>query len=256
MVPPACFSVGSGAPLHTERTENPLRTQDRIAVAWCDPGQVDGAFAADMMNLAASRRERLAQTIRVHGGGLLSRTRNQVVAAFLGATDAAWLWMVDSDHRISLDTFDLLVAAAHDKSHPVVAGLYFGAYPSDAPYPRPVPIAYDYIDGSFTPVTGIEPRGLRRVDGAGTGCLLVHRDVLQQMRDDAEPGLADWCWFQDGPIGDGRWLSEDLTFCKRLMDRGVPLHVHTGAVLPHHKQHWESDQTYALWRPSNGSEQR
>ncbi len=225
-----------------------MRTQDRIVVAWPDPGTVDGAFAADMMNLAAARRERLAQTIRVRGGGLLSRTRNQIVAAFLGATDAAWLWMIDTDHRVGVDVFDRLVAAAHDTACPVVAGLYFGAWPSDGPYPRPIPIAYDYIDGSFVPVTTIEPRGLHRVDGVGTGCVLIHRSVLQGMRDDADDGLRDWCWFADGPIGDGRWLSEDLTFCKRLGERGVPIHVHTGAVLPHHKQHWETDATYNLWR--------
>lgn len=228
-----------------------MRTKDRVVVSWCDPGEVDGAFAADMMNIAAARRERLAETIRVRSGGLLSRTRNQIVAAFLDSTDAAWLWMVDTDHRVSLPVFDMLVDAAHDSAVPVVAGMMFGAWPSDGPYPRPIPLLYDYIDGSFVPIKGIEPRGLRRVDGAGTGCLLVHRSVLQAMRDDAADGLKDWCWFEDGPIGDGRWLSEDLTFCKRLNDRGVPIHGHTGAVLPHHKQHWESDITYNLWRAAD-----
>ena len=228
-----------------------MRSKDRVVIAWCDPGEVDGAFAADMMNLAAARRERLAETIRVKGGGLLSRTRNQIVTAFLDSTDAAWLWMLDSDHRVPLSVFDLLVDSVHDADRPVVGGLYFGAWPSDGPYQRPIPIAYDYIDGSFIPITGIEPRALHQVDGVGTGCIMVHRSVLQAMRDDADDGLKDWCWFQDGPIGDGRWLSEDLTFCKRLGERGVPIYVHTGAVLDHHKDHWESDATYALWRAAD-----
>ncbi len=228
-----------------------MRTRDRIVVAWCDPGEVDGAFAADMMSLAAARRERFAETIRVCSGGLLSRTRNTIVAQFLDRTEAAWLWMLDTDHRVPVAVFDMLVDAAHDTAVPVVGGMMFGAWPSDGPYPRPIPLAYDYIDGSFMPISGIEPRGLHRVDGVGTGCVLVHRSVLQAMRDDADEGLRDWCWFQDGPIGDGRWLSEDLTFCKRLNDRGVPIHVHTGAVLPHHKDHWESDATYALWRQAD-----
>lgn len=228
-----------------------MRTQDRVVVAWPDPGEVDGAFAADMMRLAAARRERLAETIRVDSGGLLSRTRNEIVATFLDSTDAAWLWMVDTDHRVSVDVFDKLVAAAHDTACPVIAGLYFGAWPSDGPYPRPIPIAYYYVNGSFTPIDRIEPRGLHRVDGVGTGCLLVHRSVLQGMRDDADDGLKDWCWFQDGPLGDGRWRSEDLTFCARLGERGVPIHVHTGAVLPHRKRHWETDRTYTIWRAAD-----
>lgn len=231
-----------------------MRTADKVVVAWCDPGTVDGAFAADMMKLGAARRERIALTVRAQGGGLLSRTRNQLVVTFLDQTDAAWLWMVDTDHRVSVDVFDLLIDAAHDKSHPVVAGLYFGAYPpSTGPYPTPVPIAYRLRDGAyFDPLTTLEPRGLHKVDAVGTGCLMVHRSVLQAMRDDVDGTLRDWCWFQDGPLGDGRWLSEDLTFCARLGQRGVPIHVHTGAVLPHHKQHWESDDTWQLWRNDGG----
>lgn len=226
-----------------------MRTSDRVVLSWCDPGTVDGAFAAAIVVLATARPDRLAQVIRVQGSGLLSRTRNMQVTAFLDDTEAAWLLMVDSDEVLAPDVFDLLVAAAHDRSHPVVSGLVFGAFPSGGPYPRPVPLAYDYIDGSFVPVTSIEPRRLHKVDGVGTGCLLMHRSVLEAMRADATPGMRDWCWFVDGPTGDGRWMSEDLTFCKRLGERGVPIHVHTGAVLPHRKQHWESDQTYNLWRP-------
>ena len=225
-----------------------MRSKDRIAVGWCDPGQVDGAFAADMMMLSAARRDRLAEIIRVKASGTLARTRNTIVAQFLDGTDAAWLWMIDTDHRVPTAAFDQLVDAAHDSAYPVVAGLCFAAWPSDGPYPRPIPCAYDYTDGSFVPIASIEPRALHRVDGVGTGSLLIHRGVLQQMREDAHDGYADWCWFADGPIGDGRWLSEDLTFCRRLTERGVPIHVHTGAVFAHHKQHWESDITYNLWR--------
>ena len=233
-----------------------MKHQDRVALSWCDPGTVDGAFATSLMGLAAKRAGRLAETIRIVSGGLLSRTRNQQVSTFLDSSEAAWLLMLDSDHIIDVATFDLLVDAANAGTHPVIAGLYFGAWDIGEAYPAPLPVAHNYIDGSFVPITDIEPRGLHRVDGAGTGCLLIHRGVLQAMRDDAQPGYEDWCWFADGPIGDGRWLSEDLTFCKRLGERGVPIHVHTGAVLPHHKQHWESDRTYAIWRPRNGSQQR
>ena len=236
-----------------------MKSSDKVVVAWCDPGMVDGYFAADMMKLGGARRERIELTIRAEGGGLLSRTRNQVVATFLDRTESNWLWMVDTDHRVPVEVFDLLVAAAHEKSHPVVAGLYFGTWPHDRqdwPYPQPVPVAYTLADDgtTFNPITDIEPRGLHKVDGAGTGCLMVHRSVLQAMRDEVDGPLKQWCWFQDGPIGDGRWLSEDLTFCARLGRRGVPIHVHTGAVLPHHKQHWESDETWQAWRKDDGQQ--
>jgi hypothetical protein len=229
-----------------------MRHQDRIALSWCDPGTVDGAFTTSLITVARDRHARLHPSlIRIQGGGLLSRTRNLMVATFLDQTDAAWLWMVDSDHTVDTATFDLLVNAA-DADHPVMSGLYFGAFDLGAPYPAPVPCVYDSNgDGGFVQIINIAPHsGIRQVAGVGTGCLLIHRSVLQAMRDDAEPGFEDWCWFADGPTGDGRWMSEDLTFCKRLSERGVPIHVHTDAVLPHHKMFWQDDTTFRLWRPA------
>lgn len=226
-----------------------MKPNEKVVLSWCDPGTVDGRWAFDLVLLMRRRGPRLWQSpIRVESGGLLSRTRNTIVKTFLDGTDGDWLWMLDTDHQVPIDSFDLLMSAADAETTPALAGLCFGAYNVGGPYPTPVPIAHDYIDGSFVPIPDIDPRGLRRVAGVGTGCLLIHRDVLQAMRDDAQPGYEDWCWFADGPLGDGRWLSEDLTFCKRLMDRGVPLHVHTGAVFPHRKTFWQSDATYALWR--------
>lgn len=235
-----------------------MRSKDTIVLAWCDPGQVDGMFAYDLVGLYRARGQRMHPvTIRAHGGGLLSRTRNEVVKTFLDATDGAWLWMVDTDHRLPLASFDLLCDAAHDVSHPVVGGMYFGASRThDGPYPRPVPIAYDLDDGSFMPIPDVDPPRLRRVDGVGTGSLLVHRGVLTAIRDAADDGLRDWCWFADGPIGDGRWLSEDLMFCARVTAAGFPIHVHTGAVFPHHKTFWQDDDTWRLWRRADGGQQR
>ena len=230
-----------------------MKSSDRVVIAWCDPGKVDGSFAYDLIALNRARPDRLhPAVIRAIGGGLLSRTRNQVVKAFLD-TDAAWLWMVDSDHKLPVASFDRIVEAAHEQSHPVVAGLYFAAYDVGAPYPRPVPCAYRMDDqGRFMPIDMIDPPGLHRIDGAGTGTLLVNRRVFEAMRDAVDDGLKDWCWFQDGPLGDGRWLSEDLTFCARVAESGFPIHVHTGAVFPHHKQFWQDADTWRLWRKQDG----
>ena len=86
-----------------------MKSQDRVVPAWCDPGSVDGAFAADMMHLGRARDWRLGPLLRVHGSGLLSRIRNELVATFLDRSDAEWLWMVDTDHRIPVEAFDRLV---------------------------------------------------------------------------------------------------------------------------------------------------
>lgn len=66
-----------------------MRNADRVAIGWCDPGTVDGKFAATMMRLASERSARLTDTIRVEGSALISRMRNQLVSTFLDRSDAA-----------------------------------------------------------------------------------------------------------------------------------------------------------------------
>ena len=76
-----------------------MRGGDRVAVGYCDPGTVDGAFCADMFTLAGARPQRLGSLLRVEGTGLLSRIRNELVRTFLDGTDEDWLLMLDTDHR-------------------------------------------------------------------------------------------------------------------------------------------------------------
>lgn len=229
-----------------------MRSGDRVVVGYCDPGQVDGAFCADLFHLAGERASRLGPLLRVTGSGLMSRSRNEMAATFLDRTSEAWLLMLDSDHRVPVAAFDRLISAAHDKARPVVAGLYFSARPSGGLYPRPVPTIFRAGPDGLVPVFDIPPDQVIPIDAAGTGCLLVHRSALEALRDPAPAHLRDWCWFADGPDGQGRWLSEDLTFCARLRAVGVPIHAHTGAMLPHHKRFWLTDDHHNLWRQTHG----
>ncbi len=230
-----------------------MRPQDRVVVGWCDPGQTDGGFTASLARLALSRPERLASPplIRMVGSGLLSRTRNELVVNFLDRTDGDWLWMVDSDEQLPVDAFDRLVEAASYR-RPVMAGLYFAAYPNPGgmfPLPRPLIFTHDGV--GHVPIWDFPRDTVIPVDAAGTGCLLVHRRVLNAIRGVADAAARDWAWFQDGPTPDGRWVSEDLTFCARIRSAGFPLHAHTGAVLPHRKGFWIGVEHYDEWRASN-----
>ena len=224
-----------------------MRSGDRVAVGYCDPGTVDGAFCADMFTLAGARPQRLGSLLRVEGTGLLSRIRNELVRTFLGSTDEDWLLMLDTDHRVPVAAFDRLIGAASFTRAPVVSGLYFAAYRGGL-YPRPVPTIYRLSDAGLVPMDDYPRDALIRVDAAGTGCLLVHRSVLERLRSAVPPQHRDWAWFADGPTDDGQWLSEDLTFCARLRGIGVPLHAHTGAVLPHRKAFWQDAAHHDAWR--------
>jgi hypothetical protein len=224
-----------------------MRTRDKVWIGFIDGGQVEGQFAADMMSLTLGRGERIDGILRV-GGHLLSRQRNELVAHFLDKTTAPWLLMVDTDHRFPVKAFDKLIESAHEVSAPVVSALCFAAYPARPGdlYPTPVPAIYrNAPNGQYLAFNDYPPDRLVRIAAAGTGCLLMHRSALEKVREDRPEGMsARWCWFIDGPVGDD-WYSEDLSFMRRLEAAGVPLHAHTGAMLPHLKTYTLTDAHHA-----------
>ena len=227
-----------------------MKSADRVTVAWIDPGLVEGGFATSMIELFRARSSRLDGMVRVEGG-LLSRQRNEVVKTFLDQVATQWLLMIDSDQTISVEAFDKLIAAAHEKERPVVAGLYFGTLPNpEGLLPTPVPHFYRRADDGImvSPVVDYPTDELIEIDAAGTGCLLVHRSVLEKIRENAEPAEGNaWCWFRDLPLA-GHWLGEDLYFCRRIRALGFPIWGHTGAILPHRRRYWLDERQHEAAR--------
>jgi hypothetical protein len=170
------------------------------------------------------------------------------VKNFLDDSHADWLLMIDSDQSLPLSVFDLLVDTAHKDDRPIVAGLVFAAF-YDNEVLRPVPAIYNIsADGAMIPIDDYPKNQVTQIDGAGTGCLLVHRSVLEAMREKASPNQGtDWCWFFDGAL-DGRWFSEDLLFCRKATALGFPIFAHTGAILAHHKQFWLDERHHEMWK--------
>jgi GT2 family glycosyltransferase len=155
--------------------------------------------------------------------------------------------MMDSDEQLSVEAFDKLVETAHDKERPVVAGLVFASFETGYPYPQPVPTIFQDAPEGFLPLNKYDKDSVFQVDAAGTGCLLIHRSVLEAIRADADPHQGkDWCWFWDGPIN-GEWIGEDLQFCRRVRSLGFPIYVNTGAILPHSKSYWLDDRQHDIW---------
>jgi hypothetical protein len=226
-----------------------MKASHKISVGVCDPGMVNGAFAFTLIQLVQNRGERFESFIRIKGSGLLSKQRNRVVTQFLDKTKSDWLLMIDSDEQLGIREFDALIDTAHDKERPVVSGLVFAGFGQiDAPYPKPVPAIFKEVETGFEPLYNYPKRSVFQVDAVGTGCLLVHRDILQRMRDEADPNQGkDWCWFWDGPIN-GDWVGEDLLFCRRLRSMGVPITVNSSVILPHQKSFWMQEVHNDIWQ--------
>ena len=212
-------------------------------------GTIDALLAMDLIHVAREKGGHFDHLVQVGNVGLTTRSRNVVVKTFLETTDADWLLMIDSDERLSLQTWHKLIDSAHDKDRPIVSGLVFAAFFDGEDSLRPVPTIY-----RMDPEKGLEAIDaypideLIEVDATGTGCLLIHRSVLLDMQKQATPNQGkDWAWFVEGAI-DGTYFGEDLLFSKRLKSMGYKIFAHTGAILPHHKQFWLDERHHATMR--------
>ena len=212
-------------------------------------GTIDALLAMDLIHIAREKDGHFDHMVQVGNVGLTTRSRNVVVKTFLETTNANWLLMIDSDERLSLDTWHKLIDSAHDKDRPIVSGLVFAAFFDGEDALRPVPTIY-LMDSErgLQPIDGYPENQLIEVDAVGTGCILIHRNVLLEMQKQATPNQGkNWAWFVEGAI-DGTYFGEDLLFSKRLKSMGYKIFAHTGAILPHHKQFWLDERHHTPMR--------
>ncbi len=165
----------------------------------------------------------------------LAKARNRLVDEFLHNPEFAeceWLWFCDTDMVFEPDTLLKMIARAVTNDLKILGALcvIVGA---DGVAPTlfeddPTTITQMYI--------GLPDPAILQVAGTGTGCLLVHRSVFQEMYDLTK---SKNCWFGfDIRIGDtGReWqLGEDVSFCLRAREAGFATHVDSTVHVGHHK---------------------
>jgi GT2 family glycosyltransferase len=230
-----------------------MKTAHKVSIGVCDPGTVNGEFAFKLIQLAQVRSAKLGPFVRVKGNGLLSKLRNRVVKTFLDSTDSDWLLLIDSDEQLSVAAFDQLINTAHHLERPVVAGLVFAAFKDEGIYPKPVPAIFQDTPEGFLPLFKYDRNAVFEIDACGTGCILIHRSVLEKMRETADPHQGpNWCWFWDGPLN-GEWISEDLLFSRRVRQLGFPIYVNTAAILPHQKSYWLDEKHHIAWQLNENS---
>ncbi len=149
--------------------------------------------------------------------------RNSMVMDFLDDPENEWLYMNDDDVVPPTDILDMVKFGK-----PVVSGTV-----CIRKNVIPQPVLLRSVDGTYRQVNLAEyeedkqSNGLIEVDGVGTGCLLVHRSVLEGM----EP---PWFKFQYDEFG-RLSLGEDLYFSRKLEEAGVPMFVSTEHLCRHYK---------------------
>lgn len=210
-----------------------------VLLSYLHTDLVSSSFMESVMNVISHDRnhgQHLAGWLPAHcPSGQLGVARSNVVQVFLDSTDHEWLWMVDSDMGFTPDTLDRLLAVADPERHPIVGALCHTAQVEGFDgmggfQVRPVPAIYDR---DLTRITQYPKYAVIPVGATGAACLLMHRSALEKVR--ADHGDR-WFWEREDPAG--LRMGEDVSFCTRLTDLEIPIHVHTGVRTSHHKSVW------------------
>ena len=160
---------------------------------------------------------------------LISRARNTLTAKFLDMPDATHLFFVDAD--IGWEPWHLLVLLNRDKD--VIGGLY----PMKT---MPIKWVVNGFDGAEE-----GPDGLQEVSKAGTGFLLMKKQVFEKMK--THPAVKQYKndigldpkfdqhlkTYFDTAVRQNRYYSEDWTFCENWRDLGGQIWVDKRVLLRH-----------------------
>jgi hypothetical protein len=160
---------------------------------------------------------------------LISRARNTLTAKFLLQEGATHLFFVDAD--IGWEPWHLLVLLNRDVD--VIGGLY--------PM-KTMPVKW-VVNGFEGAEEG--PDGLQEVSKAGTGFLLMKRHVFEKMA--THPAVKPYKndigldpkydshlkTYFDTAVRQGRYYSEDWTFCENWRDMGGRIWVDKRVLLRH-----------------------
>ncbi len=232
---------------------------DKVTLAYLHRNEVAHSFADSLDRLLffdASTHERVmggGSIIKMRAGtGGIVQARNQVIDVFL-ESDVPWLFWLDDDMGFEHDVIERLMEVADAETRPVVGALCF-AQRELAPDGRSGyhcvarPTIFDYRadpknpDGAAKMVgrAWYPPNTVIECAGTGSACILIHRSVLEKLRDEYGSTYYDRIHDDEGkPIG------EDLSFCVRVAAAGFPpIAVHTGVRTTHFKHLWLGEDQF------------
>lgn len=256
---PGAVAPSQALPGHAEYPDGPPGALDGLVqIAYPHTGTVSHSWHQSMMGMLTYDKAVGSNSIgsapfmiSCSGPHGLVEARNLAASHFLDQTDHEWLFFIDTDMGFIPQSLDVLLQAASPDERPVVGGLCFafkqmeadgrGGFKMQA-IPTLFGLAKDrerhigFVNRAVYP-----ENSLVQVAGTGAAFLLIHRSALESVR--AKHGDT---WFDMVSYENGKPISEDLSFCWRLGDLGVPIFVHTGLKITHHKEIWVDDLHYRM----------
>lgn len=157
-------------------------------------------------------------TFFITRGNLMDWERNNLVMEMLKDKDASHLFLVDADVIMPQDGLMRMMKDEKD----IVTGLYF-----QRPFPHS-PVAFKKSGDKYVPFEDYKQNELNEIDAAGTGCLLIRREVLEKMKDKLPKQNGVPQFFTSHP-----GLSDDSYFFEKAKETGFKTFVDTNVKCGH-----------------------
>lgn len=225
-------------PSSETRYKNP-----RVAICTINPGVLDCSYVESLLAITSEHNKstRPSAVILKRSGALIQLTRTEVTnEVYSNMEDIEWVFWIDADIQFPSDVIDRLYAVHLESGAPLVGGMYIHPMPDRF---KPSVFYYKTTDGHRSmdaltqeEVNSMISQGHRWIyaDGVGTGCMMVHRSVLQRMAEAAAAARDIEPWFTVRAFA-GVMFGEDLAFCHRARELGFKIAVHLDLELGHVK---------------------
>jgi hypothetical protein len=212
-----------------------INLNETITIGWCDNGLVDGKFVEGLMQLTLQGPKdgiQILSSLRVQGNQI-GRQRQILFDYWADHIKTDWLLWVDSDICISLDILKQLLHSADKVKKPIVSGVYFISKTSDTKLIEPLPVIFNDIDK--TTIEYIHPlphNQLIKIDSSGMGLVLMNKSIIVKLR---KKFINESLFAEKENIGN-EFVSEDISFFRKVKEVGIPVYAHTGAIASHIKR--------------------
>jgi hypothetical protein len=238
-----------------------------VMLGFVDTGYVATCFFASVLDAYAADAGRPTRRLIEYFNGpgpYIHDNRARVARYFLECTNKQWLWMLDTDIQFASNSLYRLLDAAEEHDCKLLGAAYWNTYPGRGRYLSWLVLmpGKGFVAAPEFPVNRSVPA---EVHAVGMGCTLIHRSVLEDVRemypndpwdtfgadilyqfvdggmyivrspDDLDEDLVkDRVFAPDYPLR----LGEDVTFCMRARKAGHVCYGLPSLEVEHFKPHF------------------